>query len=66
MNQINTVIAHYALAGGTRVLFVDMTRGPAERIRLCAYERRRRSGCTKWNKLNADFIEVYGLEQLVD
>ena len=64
--HINTVIAQYVLAGGTRVLFVDMTNGPAEQVRSCRYERQGRSTCTVWFILTDFFVKQYGLGALVD
>ena len=64
--QINTIIARYVLAGGTQVLFVDMTNGPAEQIRSCRYERRGRSTCTVWTVLTDFYVKHYGLGPLVD
>ncbi|MYA28820.1 MAG: hypothetical protein F4090_05000 [Nitrospira sp. SB0672_bin_25] len=64
--HINTVIAQYVLAGGTRVLFVDMTNGPAEQIRSCRYERKGRSACTVWTVLTDFYVKLYGLGALVD
>ena len=64
--HINTVIAQYVLAGGTRVIFVDMTNGPAEQVRSCRYERQGRSTCTVWFILTDFFVKQYGLGALVD